>query len=130
MNTFIENIKEVDKLISKEKGNFNLFGIFIREGLNGKWDILASADWISYNNEGEALKYFIQKLKKKLSEDDIMKIASIILLEPKEPFVKSINNSINTLHSAIKINGDYFNDLFIQNAFIFTSQKQQTSKKK
>lgn len=90
--------------------------------------MIASADWISYNNEGETLKYFAQKLQKKLSTDEIVKIASVVLLEPKEPFVKSINNKINTSHSTIEINGSYFNDIYIKYAFIITSQTTNTKK--
>lgn len=65
MKELVEKLTTIEKETSAERGEYDLFALFLREDSSNKWDILVSASWISDNKE-DALKYLAKKFKKHL----------------------------------------------------------------
>jgi hypothetical protein len=49
MKQMIEKLASLERDVASEKGEFSLFGLFLREDAEGKWDLLASAPWLETN---------------------------------------------------------------------------------
>ena len=45
MNKQIKKFQNIEKYLSKAKGKFELFALFLRENAPNKWDLLVSSDW-------------------------------------------------------------------------------------
>lgn len=86
MKSVIEQLKVIENLIIKEKGeNLYFLGLIKRYDLDNKWDLLVIADWIAENNSHSDLEYLIIALKKHLGSEfsvieDILTISPTALL--------------------------------------------------
>ena len=47
MKEVLNKLMSIEKESSAERGDYNLFALFLREDSSNKWDILVSADWIN-----------------------------------------------------------------------------------
>jgi len=124
MEEIIKHLIEVEKKIAKEKGDFKLFGLFLKEDAEGKWDLVVSASWAQENGR-KSLAYIIREIQGKLKKEDLLKFSSVQVLEPEHPFVKVVNRAISTKHSSIELKHCYFNNILIKHSFIITSQKKE-----
>lgn len=61
MKELLTKLRLIEKETAKEKGEYNLFALFLREDSPNKWDILVSASWTA--NKGDALDYLAKKSK-------------------------------------------------------------------
>lgn len=97
MKEIIEKLKNIrDEIISeKNQGKLRFFGLIARADLEGKWDILLSADWFKENNKEKDLVYFIEKLKNKFKKD-LEFLSKIVLLAPSEMFIQQLAKVIIT----------------------------------
>src|SRR2546425_8168475 len=62
----VQKLQAIEFEVSEEKGEFDLFGLILREASEDRWDIVASARWFSQSRESE-LHYLSDKLTKALS---------------------------------------------------------------
>lgn len=127
MRNILEPLKKIEKIISKEKGRFVLFGMFLKEDHGAKWDIVMSANWIG-NETKEFLTYFISKLNPEIKKGDLTTISSLVALKPSDPFVQTINRIVKTEHGDTRFTNCYFNNIEIKDAFIITSLRGADSK--
>ena len=123
----IENFKNIEMEISKEKGAFSLFALVLREDSQEKWDLLISAPWL-LNDQNEIpqkksiLFYFVDKISK-IDKSLLNELSRIILLLPNDPFVTNMNSIVKAEHKMTEFRSCTFNNIYIKHAFIITSQK-------
>lgn len=118
---FFSKVLELEKLISKERGEFNLFALFQREENKSEWDLVISRNWPK-TTDSETLSYTIDKLKIFFDLEERSVISKIAIIEPTDPFVININSALEVKHSKLFINRSAFNGIMIDNGVIFTSQ--------
>jgi len=58
-----------------------------------QWNLLFSANWVKAMGRSQALTYLAEKLYRELEEELRKRIARIVLLDDKEPFVKLVSSS-------------------------------------
>jgi len=122
MRNLIEKLKELEEEISKEKGEFSLFALFLREDSEDIWDLLVSSPWIE-ENKTEALKYLAKKIQNKLSSDEIIKISRIVIIEENNPALSAIHGAISVEHGLVEVKDSIFFGLPIKHAYLITSKK-------
>jgi hypothetical protein len=122
LDTFIKKFADIERDISKEKGGFDLFALFLREDAQEKWDIIVSAAWAK-KNEQDALKYLSSKIVPRLSPSELLLTSRIIILETNNPAVQAINKGIDQKHGITEIKMSNFLGLQIKQAYIITSHK-------
>lgn len=124
MNNWVEKFVYLEQSLSREKGRFALFALFLREDSIGKWDLLAAAPWIEANSKS-ALKDITNQIDKFLTQEEIISIISRVVIIPlNSPALKSINNFIHVEHGSIEIYDLNLFGLEIKHGYVITSQKQ------
>jgi hypothetical protein len=118
---FFSKVLEIEKYISKEKGEFSLFALLQREENKTEWDLIVSSIW-AYTDQSKTLDYIIDILKKELELEERSAITKIVIIEPNDPFIKNINSALEAKHNKLYINRSSFNGIMIDNGVIFTSQ--------
>lgn len=128
MREYIEKIKEVEINLSKELGEFNLFGLLEREDIIDKWDILVSLTLTKDKNHNKQKNAIIKKLHeeliKNLPNSIFFKFSRIVFLEPNNPFVQNINMLASVQHSDMEIKDSTINNLRIKHAYIISSKRK------
>src|ERR1043166_1863633 len=67
-----------------EKGSLTFFALFLREGVEDRWDLLASAPWLDRDEPG-GLRYITKKLAGRLSEREMLELSRIIIVSQQDP---------------------------------------------
>ena len=123
MKTAIEALLEIERALSKEKGPFTLFALFLRAEALEKWDLVVSAPWIE-KDKRSALKLLSDRVQASLSISDLLSISRIVLADPSDPAVDAINRSVRVEHSTVEVKDSTFFGQQIRHAHIFASKRQ------
>jgi len=117
-----EKLALLEKDVSAEKGEFSLFGLFLREDAKdeNKWDILVAAPWLDADKK-EGLAYLAKEIQKRLEADELLSISRIVILEKDNPILKAINKSVKVKHIEFEVEDSNFSGIQITHAFISTS---------
>ena len=118
-----EALLQVERSISREKGPFSLFALFLREEAPGKWDLVVSAPWIE-KDKRSALKLLSERVQRSLAASDLLSISRIGLADPSDPAVGAINRAWRVEHSSVEVRDSTFFGLQIKHALIFASNRQ------
>ncbi len=124
MKNLIEKFSKIEQKISKEKGDFEFFALFLREDAIDKWDIVVAADWIKHN-KWEVMQYVAGYVQRSLDVTEIVNISKIVIIDEDNPELPMIQNSFHIEHGAIEIKDYTFFGLSIKHAFIITSASQK-----
>ncbi len=123
----LEKLIKIERQVSLEKGDFDLFALFLREDSFEKWDVLVSAMWISAD-KGEALKYLASKVQNSLNQEELLRISGIIIIEESNPALPALQQAISIEHSSAEIKNSNFFGLQIKHAYLITSKKRSVTK--
>lgn len=126
MKELVDKLSAIERETSLEKGDYNLFALFLREDSPNKWDILVSANWIDENKE-KALKYLAQKIQTEFTSEELVQIARIVIIDGGNPALPALQQAINTEHGTAEIRDSNFFGLQIKHAFLITSKSRQAA---
>ncbi len=79
MKDIIAKLIEIEKEIVAEKGDLTLFAFVLREDAADYWDLLISGAWVGENRK-MALDYIADKLKAKLTINELIKISKVVFM--------------------------------------------------
>lgn len=123
MNSVIDTLREIEQAVSRDKGPFTLFALFLREETLEKWDLVVSAPWIE-RDKRSALRLLADRLRDSLSASDLLSISRIVLLDPSDPGVEAITQSVRVERSTLEVKDSVFFGQEIRHAHIFASKRQ------
>lgn len=126
MKELVEKLNRIEKETSFEKGEYELFALFLREDASSKWDILVSANWVSKNKE-DALKYLANKIQNVFSSEELLHISRIVLIESNNPSLPALQQAFHIEHGVAEIKDSNFFGLEIKHAFLITSRKREAA---
>lgn len=121
MSELTEKVRNVERDIAEERGQFNLFALLEREDLADRWDLVIAAPWAKHD-EG-TLQYIVNMLKRHLSASDMTLLARIVVLEASEDPVRSINDIYNVEHGRLELNDPARFGLPVKHGYIITSRR-------
>jgi len=116
-----ENVRRAEEMLAREHGGFVLFGLFQTEETAGKWDVVASAPWLTTARPG--IQQIVNGLGKYLSAEDWLKIASIVPLDPDTSYVRTITRIFQGEHGMQEAGAFVSEDIYINRAFVITAIK-------
>ena len=88
-----DKFRRLARVISAEKGEFALYGLFYREDAPNVWDLVVSAPWMDRDERG-ALKYFAKKLRGRLTSRDWVSLSRIDVRETDDPGVIALRKAL------------------------------------
>ena len=86
----IDKFVDIQREIAKERGDFVLFAVLEREESPGKWDVVLAAPWFGEDKK-PALSYILHKIDSKLSREERGALSRVVLLDPSDAFVVTVN---------------------------------------
>lgn len=120
----INKLRDAMHLVSAEKGDFVLFGLFLREEAPDKWDLVVSAPWLE---EGKlvALSEFIKKIAPVVGEQELLALSRIITLNHDDPNLESILRAFSIEDGALEIKDSTLFGMGIKHAYIIRAKRVQ-----
>lgn len=126
MKEYVNKFIKLEKDLSREKGDFSLFALFLREESQNKWDLLVSAPWIEQNRK-ESLRYIAGQIQEKLPSEDLLQLSRIVVIDKENPALEAITRAVNIQHASAEIKDSMFFGLPIEHAYIITSQRPRSA---
>ena len=123
MRELLDKLKILESKLSKEKGNFNLFALFLREEAEDKWDLVVSASWLKSNNK-ISFDYLAKELKLSITNEQLLLISRIVVLDKGNPGLEAINSAFHVEHGLAEVRDSNFFGLQIKHAYIITSIRE------
>jgi hypothetical protein len=115
--------------VAAEKGDFELFALFLREDSPGKWDLIVAAPWIVADKR-EALFYLSRQVKQKLGPTELPILSRIVILEKGDRILEDLLVFPEHEHSVFEFTNCRFNDLVVKHAFVITSKRRPWPKRR
>ena len=121
MKEVAEKLKAKEQSMAEEKGPFALFALFLREDAPDKWDLVVAAEWINENKE-IALKYIAKNIQDTLSQDELLSLSRIVIIDESNPALKAFHRAMQVEHTMAEIRDSNFFGLQIKHAYLITSK--------
>ena len=86
--TLFDKFQKAEEELSREHGRFSLFGLFERCNLIGRWDVVLSAPWLG--TDYAARKWMVKNLQWRFTDEEWLKLAGVVPLNPAGEFVTDI----------------------------------------
>ena len=116
-----KKLAEVEREVTSEKGAFALFGLFLREDSEDRWDLVVSAPWIESDKEA-SIEYLAEKVKSRLDAEDIIQLSRIASLDKNNPVLEAINNAARVKSGGeMNLQNCLFGNVTIAKAIIMVS---------
>lgn len=127
MKQTIEKLTSLEHDITSEKGDLSLFGLFLHEDANNKWDLLVSAPWLAPDTR-ESLDYIANHLRARLNTQELLSLSAIIILKQDNPVLEAIHNEVRVRHGMAEVRDEIFAGVPIKRAYIITSERDTSTK--
>jgi hypothetical protein len=119
----LSKLRAVEAVLSEERGELSLFGLFLREDAPDVWDLVVAGPWVQ-SDDIDLLRYVVELLRKRFSKDEMMRISRIVLLEASHPGVRAINRLIKARHAYPTLQkGNIVFGIPIAAGYVVTSQR-------
>ena len=133
MNEIIEKIKSIVNALEKEHGPLLICALFLRDGDLERWDIIISSSWLN-PTEMQSYKIIASKLRKSLSESELVQLSRIVILNKDDPVVSYLQN-LKTISNGgfIELSANELSEKFkftIKRAYLLRSQKPNLGNQK
>ena len=122
----LKKIGILEQEISGEKGEFSLFGLFLRTDTQDRWDLLVSAPWLEKDKK-KGLDYLAGRVHSQLDPEELLSISRIVILEQGNPVLEAINKAISVRHGKVEVRDSTFSGIQIAQACISTSSSPDTA---
>lgn len=114
-----ERFRRMESIIARERGGFNLFGLFQEEEAGSGWTLVAAAPWLDAGGAG--IRQLVTLLNDATSVKEWNIIATVLTIAPSSDFVQAITRKYHFEHQVEEIGNVYVNGLYISHAFIITA---------
>jgi hypothetical protein len=127
MKQIAEKISSAVRTIIAEKGDVDLFALFLREDALDAWDVVFQADWASAD-KGDAIKYVAKKIASVLTAPERSKLSRIVVLEHSNA---SLENRVGSqsLDAKVRLTGEFIcNQVPIRQAYLIVLKQPPVRK--
>jgi hypothetical protein len=108
--------------IAAKKGDFALFGLFMRADAPGTWDLVVSAPWLEQGNL-KALGEFTELLSSEIGEESLREFSRIVTLKPSDPAVIAVVSAFSIDDGEVRVQRSNLFGLEIEDAVIMRAKK-------
>lgn len=122
MKELAQKLRNIEIELSNEKGDFELFALFLREDAPDKWDLIISSDW-ARKDKKLALTIIVSKIQGALSAEETVKLSRIIILNKDDAALSALHGAMHVEHGVAEISDSSFFGLAIKHAYLITSKR-------
>lgn len=122
MKELIDKFKKIEHSISGEKGEFELFGLFLRDDAPDKWDLVISSEWARQNIK-DSLYFLVAEIKKEITKEEMLKLSRLVILDKDDAALNALQSAMHVEHGLAEIRDSNFMGLAIKHAYIITSAR-------
>ena len=118
----IEKFRRVMQDVSATRGEFVLFGLFLREEAPDKWDLVISAPWLEAEKL-KALREFVEKATPIVGSQELLVLSRIVTLSPDDSNLDALLQAVQVDNGPLELwNPDFFG-LDIKHAYILRAKR-------
>lgn len=121
LDSLLGRLRLLEKEISEEKGEFTLFGLFLREESQDRWDVVAAAPWFA-DNKVAALGFLSKRIKDALEPGELLLVSRVIPITSKDRFLSAVRSLVEVNHGCERLEDVVLGDLPIKRAYVITSK--------
>lgn len=127
MKRLAKKMATLERDISKERGDFSFFALFLREESPGKLDLVAAAPWLK-DNEKEMRTYLAKEFQSRLDHEELLALSAVVFLNEDDPRLERIQRDIDeeygpVEHGITEIRDEEFFGMGMKRAYIITSRR-------
>lgn len=123
--SLFERFRTAEEIISQGGRDFTLFGLFQRDDLPTKYDLVVSASWLV--RDRSSLSLLTELVRQALGDDDWWRrIGKFVVLPQDDPLVQAVLSRMPggaTRHEIKLLHDVPYEDEFIESAAIITAVK-------
>jgi hypothetical protein len=116
----LDKLRVLEQDISREMGEFRLFGLFLREDAHDKWDIVVAAHWFARLGT-DPIEFISERLKSAIGRAGLMMISRIVPLREQDLFLEEVNDAVQVRHGLKEISDVDLAGVPISRGFVLTS---------
>lgn len=120
-----DGFREFESDIARERGDFVLFALFMREDAPDRWDLIVSAPWLGFDTRN-AVDYLVNQIKSRLDEQYLTSLSRIVVVDSMDVAVQEFNRAVQIEHGGVEFRDGNFFGLPVKHAFIITSARPRT----
>jgi len=124
MKVDIDKLRQLMHDVSIEKGEFSLFGLFLRAEAPDKWDLVVSSPWLE-EGKLKALGEFVEKLAAAIGEDQLLSISRVVTLNADDPALDAVTKAVSVEDGLIEIRDSDLFGLKIAHAYVLRAKRLQ-----
>jgi hypothetical protein len=119
----IDRLRKLESELSQERGPFDLFGLFLREGAPNRWDVVIAASWFG-DDEWSVLRFLVDKIKKAVGINGLMMISRVVPLPSRSPFLSAARRAVRIEHGLEEIRDREFGNIEISRGYVITCRSR------
>lgn len=108
--------------IAAERGDFELFALFLREDMPDRWDVLISVPWAS-EDKAAALDYMVEKIKSDIGIDYLPQLSRIVFIDPSSFTLEELDQDAPVEHGMVEIRDTNIFGQDIKRGYIITCKQ-------
>jgi hypothetical protein len=121
MKNLVDKFIHLEQVLSREKGEFAIFALFLREDAADKWDLIVAAEWIEADRK-EALAYITHRIQQFFEPDELSYLSRVVCVGESNPSVLALNHDVNINHGQVEVRDRNLFGMQIKHGYIITSQ--------
>ena len=115
-------LRKAMREIAAKKGDFTLFGLFMRADAPGTWDLVVSAPWLEHGKLN-ALGKFTELLSKEIGQQSLRQFSRIVTLNQRDPALKKVLSAFSVDDGELRVQHSNLFGLEIEDAIIIRAKR-------
>jgi hypothetical protein len=117
----LDKLKAIELALSLENGEFELFGAFLREAAQGRWDLIVAAPWLKAGDR-KSLEIVIDGMRQLLSSQEVVEFSRVVVLDKGNPFLEELLRAFSAEHSLTEVKNLELRGVLFRTAYIITAK--------
>ena len=109
--------------IAAKKGQFTLFGLFMRADAPGKWDLVVSAPWLE-QGKLKAVSEFTALLSESIGEKSLRELSRVVTLKAGDPALKAVVSAFSVDDGEVRVQRSNLFGLEIEDGIILRAKRE------
>lgn len=115
-------LRKAMREITAKKGDFTLFGLFMRVDAPGTWDLVVSAPWLE-EGKLKALAEFTELLAASIGEQSLKEFSRVVTLNRRDATLNSLVSTFSVDDGEVRVKRSNLFGLEIEDGIILRAKR-------